>query len=127
MGLQAYRKVVFITLTVALGAVALGATAVAGFYYKQSKQPTPQTTAAGNIPAEDIIQRVSALYNLPGNEEPTIAQIQHQDKLKDQAFFSNAQNGDSILIYPKAKLAIIYRQSTNKIINIGPVNYSDSL
>ena len=125
MGLQAYKKVVFVTLTVTLSVVALGATAVAGFYYKQSK--TAQVPTNKSAPPEDIIQRVGALYSLPSGEQPTVAQIKHQDKLRDQAFFSNAQDGDSILIYPKAKLAIIYRQSTNKIINAGPVNYSDAL
>lgn len=128
MALRAYRKIIVVTLIVALGAVALGATAVAGYYYKQSKQAQPSVeTAATKASPQDIVQRVGALYKLPDAEEPTVAQIQHQDKLKDQAFFSNAQDGDSILIYAKAKLAIIYRQSTNKIINIGPVNYSDAL
>ena len=128
MGLRAYRKLIYVTLVVALGAVTLSAAAVAGFYYRQAKQAHPQAAVStGAEVPQDIIRRVGALYDLPSDEQPTIAEIQHQDKLKDQAFFNNAQNGDSIIIYAKARLAIIYRQSTNKIINVGPVNYSDAL
>ena len=58
---------------------------------------------------------------LPTGESPNVATIIDKDKLKDQAFFNNAENGDKVLIYTKAQKAIIYRPSTNKIINVGPI------
>lgn len=77
---------------------------------------------------EDIIGKISKLYDVP-NEEPTLARVNDQEKLrKEQDFFKNAQNGDYVIVYPNAKLGILYRESSNKIINIGPVaaNASDT-
>ena len=59
---------------------------------------------------------------LPTGETPTIATVTDASKLKDQAFFTNAVTGDKVLIYTNAKKAFLYRPSTNKIINIAPVN-----
>lgn len=55
---------------------------------------------------------------LPAGEQPTLATVADQEKLKGQDFFSHAQNGDKLLIYPKAKKAILYRPSTGKIIEV---------
>lgn len=56
---------------------------------------------------------------------PTIADITDKDKLKDQAFFKDAENGDQLLLFSKAKVAMLYRESTNKLINVGPIALSD--
>jgi hypothetical protein len=68
---------------------------------------------------------VSQLYAVPGDEQPTVAQVQDKEKLKDQSFFSKAENGDYILIYTNNKLALLYREKEDKLINVGPVSISD--
>jgi hypothetical protein len=78
-----------------------------------------------NLTAQDtkqtVVDNVSKLYDVP-KEEPTLARVSEVEKLKkEQDFFKNAQNGDYILVFPNAKLGILYRETTNKIINIGPV------
>jgi hypothetical protein len=68
-----------------------------------------------------ILQEVAALYNVPGNETPSLVQIQDKSKLEGQEFFKNAENADYIIIYQKAKLSIIYRSSEHRIITTGPI------
>ncbi|MES2623183.1 MAG: hypothetical protein V4576_02115 [Patescibacteria group bacterium] len=72
------------------------------------------------------VKKVDKLMVLPSDETPQVAIIQDVEALKkSQEFFADAQNGDKILVYTKARKAIIYRDSTNKIVNvilnIGPV------
>ncbi len=64
---------------------------------------------------------VAALVDLPTGEEPTIATVTDLNKLKNQPFFAKAQNGDKVLIYAKAKKAILYRPSTNKVIEFSTI------
>lgn len=69
-----------------------------------------------------LVDQVGKLMTLPGDEVPTIATVIDKEKLKDQSFFANSQNGDKVLVYVKAKKAILYRPNTNKIVEVGPVN-----
>jgi hypothetical protein len=71
--------------------------------------------------SQDLVAKVGVLIELPSGETPTIATVTDITKVKDQAFFTNAQNGDKLLIYPQAKKAILYRPSTNKVINVAPL------
>lgn len=69
-----------------------------------------------------LVTAVGKLMELPVDEVPTVAQVSDAEKLKDQPFFASAQNGDRVLIYTKARKAILYRPSLNKIIDVAPVN-----
>lgn len=72
--------------------------------------------------AKKLIDKVGTLVALPQGEDPTVATITDVKKLKDQPFFLKAANGDKVLIYTQAKRAILYRPSTNKVIDIAPIN-----
>lgn len=69
-----------------------------------------------------LITDVGKLLALPSDEKPTVATITDVEKLKEQVFFKNAMNNDKVLIYTKAKKAILYRPSENKIVEVGAVN-----
>jgi hypothetical protein len=86
-------------------------------YYDLRANPSKVTEGETN----QLMNMVSKLYQLPVGETPIVGKVQDKDKLKDQPFFKNAQNKDDILIYQKAKVAIIYRASDNKLINVGPI------
>lgn len=68
-----------------------------------------------------VVDEVSEVVLLPSDEEPTFATVSDVTKLSDQEFFNNAENGDIVLIYEKAKKAFLYRPSVRQLIEIGPV------
>lgn len=72
--------------------------------------------------AQSLVNEVGTIYNLPEGEMPTIATVTDVGLLSDQEFFANARNGDRVLIFEASQMAILYRPSTKKIIEVGPVN-----
>jgi hypothetical protein len=90
--------------------------------YTNSSDSDDQDDAAAI--SQRIIDKVDGLYLVPQDEEPTVAAIRDKSKLKDQAFFDKAQNGDYILIYEQAGLALIYRESADKLVNASSVGIS---
>ena len=72
-----------------------------------------------------VITEVGRIYNLP-DETPTVATVKDINKLKDQAFFKDAKNGDRLLIFSVTKQALLYREKTNQLINVGPITISAS-
>lgn len=73
----------------------------------------------------DLIGKVSNHVMLPANEDPTVATITNAHRLAGQPFFSHAQNGDKVIIFPLAGRAILYRPGVDKIIEAAPVNITD--
>ena len=71
--------------------------------------------------AQEIISKVRKLMELP-DEDPTMATITDRVKLEGKPFFVRAQNGDKVLIFQSIKKAILYRESANKIIDVGSIN-----
>ncbi|EKE07225.1 MAG: hypothetical protein ACD_18C00149G0002 [uncultured bacterium] len=90
---------------------------------KVLKDPAAQE-AAVKVENDKLIQKINKLIDLPTNEEPVVGTVNDASTLaQQQKFFSNAKNGDKVLIYQDK--AIIYRPDDNKLINVGPV-YVDS-
>lgn len=97
-------------------------------YYFYNQYQKTQEALGQNAEAETakLVATVGKLIELPVNETPTIATVSDKSKLSGQQFFANAQNGDKVLIYSQAKKAILYRPSTNKIIEVAPINLAPS-
>ena len=69
-----------------------------------------------------LVREVGKIMLLPIDETPTVATISDKAKLKDQAFFAKAEDGDKLLAYGgKYMQAILYRPSIHKIINVAPI------
>lgn len=81
--------------------------------------------AAQDAAKEDVkqlIEKIGKLIAIPKDETPTVATVNDIEKLKSSPFFTNAKNGDRVLIYTTAKKAILYRPAENKIIDVGPIS-----
>jgi hypothetical protein len=90
--------------------------------YQKAKSIAANPTEAAKQESNVLIEKVSKLMELPRLEEPTVATVSDKEKLKEQPFFKGAEVGDKVLIYIQARKAILYRPSTNKIIEVSPVN-----
>lgn len=89
-----------------------------------SKLSNPQ--AQSQDEARQLKDKVGALIELPGDELPTVATVVDADKIKNQAFFSKSQNQDKVLLFAKAGKAVLYRPSTNRIIEVAPINLNQN-
>lgn len=108
-------------LLIGLGVVIIILGIVAFYFYNQYQSIKKNPNQVAKAETEALVAEVGKLIDLPKDETPTVATVLDKEKLKDQPFFANAQNGDKILIYTKAKKAIIYRPKDNKLINVGPI------
>lgn len=90
--------------------------------YKKTKELLTNPQKIDRKEIEVLVKKISRLMELPKNDEPSIATVADKDRLKNQAFFANAKNGDKVLIFAKAKKAILYRPAINKIIEVAPVD-----
>lgn len=112
--------------------ILVGAAGTAYYFYNEYQKTqealdNPEKTAIEET--QRLIDQMSDQIALPeadiANGEPTLATVQDKEKLKDQEFFANAENGDKVLIYAKAKKAFLYRPTTDKVINVAPVTIGE--
>jgi hypothetical protein len=124
---SAKKIVLGILTTVILIAMAVGGYMLYQAYLGQKERADRLSNPAEAAKEEtkQLIEAVSKLTDLP-DEEPTIATVRDVNELEGQSFFQNAQNGDKVLIFTKAKKAILYRPSTNKVIEIAPVTLGNN-
>ncbi len=74
----------------------------------------------------ELLDKVAMHMILPEEESPMIATIEDVEKLKnEEPFYARAENGDKLLIF--SNKAIIYRESLDKIVNVGPVFLKDQV
>lgn len=126
-GWKIATRVVIIVLVVGLAGLA-------GYFYKQYndiKNNPVSAEEAKNKENQRIVDAVGKLYNLPQDEQPTIFFVSDKDKLseeyKKQEFFQKATNGDYILIYEKGKIALLYRPSSNQLVDVRPYTVQSGL
>ncbi len=113
------KNVAVIVLTI----ITLASIVSAASLYKEVqelKSAKTKTESQQVNEVERIKEKVSKLINLP--EGPVFVGTYSSDsKLKEQAFFAAAKDGDKYLIFSESGKAMIYRESENKLINVGPI------
>lgn len=118
----------FVLVIVALILIAAGAGGTYFFYtkYQSANKLLSDPNAASKVETDSVVSKVSKLMVLPDDEDASLATVLDASKLSDQPFFKKAQNGDKVLIYTKAKIAILYRPNNNIIIAVAPVSIGDN-
>lgn len=102
--------------------ILLGSTATAAYYfYNQYRKLSSDPQFANKEELSLILGKLSKYMVMPSGEVPSLATVTDKEKLKEQPFFSKSENGDKVLIFTKARKAILYRPSVNKIIDVAPI------
>jgi hypothetical protein len=89
-----------------------------GYFYWQYKKVLKDQPASARSETQILLEKIGQFIDLPTDEEPTIAEVKDLEKLKGKAFFSEAQNGDKVLIYSRNKKAVLYRPAIDKVIEV---------
>lgn len=111
------KIIILIVLALLIGSVLL---------YVKNKTPYPEKAQKMQMMEnKKTLESVQKLMIIP-NEDPIIATINEAETLiKEQAFYANSQNGDKLIIFPKAKKAVIYSPKDNKVVNSGPFSINN--
>lgn len=83
---------------------------------------TTATATSKEKEIQDIIAKVSQIFVVPENETPEVITISDTALINSHPFFTKAKIGDKVLIYPKAKKAILYDPINNKIVDVAQLN-----
>lgn len=75
-----------------------------------------EASIANDRAIHDVVAKVGKLMELPKDEQPAMITIIDKSKLANELFFADALDGDQVLVYGLARKVIIYRPSTDKII-----------
>lgn len=111
--------------------VLVGLAGFGGYYFRQYQKLKDNPPSSDQLAQQEVdrtVEEVGKLYTLPKDEKPTIATVKDKEATKKQygAFFDKAENGDVSLIYSNAKLAVLYRPSSKKIVNVSTVTIQNS-
>lgn len=109
-------------LPIVFGLLFFTAAGSAYYFYAQNQELKQNPQKAAQAENQALVERVGRHIVLPMDENATIATVTDSERLKDQAFFTNAVKGDKVLIYTNAKKAILYRPSSDQIVEVAPVN-----
>lgn len=99
------------------------------FFYTKFQETNKILNNPDEIAKKDekaIIDKIKVLVDVPNDETPSVATVLDVEKLKDQAFFARAQNGDKVIVYSNAKRAILFRPSTNKVIEVSSISLNSA-
>ncbi len=114
-------KVLFILIFLLL----IGASSAALYFYHQYTTTNKAKLAAAQD-MRDYMKVAGGAVLLP-QEEPIAATVSDKNKLQSQAFFKSAQNGDKVFIYAKSGLAVLFRPSIGKIVQVSTIQVSDTV
>lgn len=74
---------------------------------------------------KSILDTLAKFIELP-SDEPVIMTISDIEKLKDNPFFTNAKNEDKVIVFKDSKRAMLFRPSTNKLVEMQTVSLDES-
>lgn len=117
-----YGIVIFLILfLVSISSIAFGA-----YYFYKYKELSSNPDIGVQDEVNKLVESVGKLILLPEGEAPIVAKITNVSELKNKEFFKKAKKGDALIVFQKSGMAILYRDSVNKIVNVAHIiNYEN--
>jgi hypothetical protein len=112
-------KKILIVANVLLVFGLIGATA---YLYTDNQDLNEQITLTTEEKNKRLVAEINKVFDLP-EEEPVVAIVTNKDEFKTQyPAFDNAETGDYLLFYRKARLNVLYRQSEKRVVKTATVS-----
>lgn len=104
---------IFILLAAAILGFSFG-----GYFFWENMQLKNNPSGVAQKEAERVVKKLGKIVLLPEEEFPVVATVTDPDLLKSQPFFSKAKEGDRLVVYNQAGIAILYDDKEEKIIQM---------
>lgn len=100
----------------------LGLASSTGYLFKQNRDLKAESSMTTEQKNQKIIDEINKVFTLPKIGTPVVAVVTDPAEFKKQyTAFDDAQNGDYLLFYKKARLNVLYRQSEKRVIKTAAV------
>lgn len=119
------KKQLFRPGTIIIAVVIAALLATGGYFFYKYQQvannPQAQLEERNNAETAEVIEQLSSILLVPEDSDPTVARVQDVEALKrtNESFYKDVAVDDYIVLYPDR--AIIYRSSSDQVINVAPV------
>ncbi len=100
----------FITISVVLMA------SVAAVYFWQAQHKLQSEKKESSVRA--VLQAVEAKAEVPRDETPLVSVLTNEDLQLKEGFFLLAEADDRVIVYPRNKVAVLYRPGNQKVISM---------
>ncbi len=111
-------KKVLIALNVLVVVVLAGST---GYLFMKNRDLNDQLTLTTEEKNKRLVDEINAVFDLP-DEDPVVAIVTNPDEFKaEYPVFDNAQSGDYLLFFRKARLNVLYRQDEKRVVKTADV------
>lgn len=108
---KAFYRTLFVIIVVLAIVFSLGA------MYKADQAADEKLLKVEN---QVMLDRISKLLNLP-DEAPIISTVNSKEDFAKAPAFRDAEKGDKLIVWVSANQAVLYRPSTNKVIDVTTV------
>ena len=116
-------KIVYIVILI----LALGAAIFFFARYVQVNAKYKTAVMTVDEKNQQIVNKIAKLIDLPKDEKPEVALFPDKSTFSGsptvKAFYSSAEKGDYVVAYKSANLTVVYRDSSNKVIQSGDYVY----
>jgi hypothetical protein len=103
------------------------AVAIIGAFWHVSKISFNENKSEVNLGADalvsELVEKVGKHVVLPKEETPVVGVVEDVERLATAQpfYYQDAKNGDKVLIYSVAQKLIVYSETDDKIVSMGPL------